>query len=465
MQISDEQKQLREEWETRNPLPSTELLFHYTSRTSPDDLLKTIGGGLFYFSNPLHFNDALDMKIPITTHSQTPENDYFPINATQHTETGFYTGPVNVYEHDPQLAEYLPKLLGYIVEENLSFLRTICLTNRDDHNLMWSHYGNRHAGIAFGFNWNKISLLPHKVHYKDSISLNDLGQPRVEVEAHPRLRTKTSDWSYESEWRYFLSARTPDETVFVPLGKALDSITLGTKIPNDVRCSVIEHITRYRPSIKIFQIEIIEGQLISVPVELLENFNSFKPNQLRELIDPTILEVLKTGDFENFITQNGKYFYHIPADDDIWHPIVAASQFLSDDSPNKKTIQRWCPTHLFSRTTVITRSGNLGNLPAPDEMDIWHAYFACMSRNSLAKTSLIESIENLDNKIALNAEQRRLFFRLGWRIANFILKDNSQHPKYDLLPKICQTNLNMANKLGVLENINQCQQLLNSLTE
>ncbi len=56
----------------------------------------------------------------------------------------------------------------------------------------------------------------------------------------------------------------------------------------------------------------------------------------------------------------------------------------------------------------------------------------------------------------LSLEVRRLFLRIGWSIAHFILDKNSQHPKYPLLPEICKTNLNMASKLGKEDDIEQC---------
>jgi hypothetical protein len=91
----------------------------------------------------------------------------------------------------------------------------LCLSESPDNALMWSHYASDHTGLVFEFDvthWffdqsysssmptrhlkqviyqTHLSLLPHPLPYAENL--------------YAFWLTKTTDWSYEREWRITLS--------------------------------------------------------------------------------------------------------------------------------------------------------------------------------------------------------------------------------------------------------------------
>ncbi|GAA0426124.1 DUF2971 domain-containing protein [Cocleimonas flava] len=123
--------------------------------------------------------------------------------------------------------------------------------------LMWSHYGEDHKGLAYGFDANEGSDLSNEeyfqpVKYSDQALKVDLskglknaldyyideyGQTklknRIEIndsQIQSVLFTKTNDWRYEKEWRYMR-----EKFGTYPLPGKLSRIVFGLKcIPKDI---------------------------------------------------------------------------------------------------------------------------------------------------------------------------------------------------------------------------------------
>lgn len=86
----------------------------------------------------------------------------------------------------------------------------LCLSERLDCPLMWSHYGGQHKGICLGYSIsNASSVRPKKVDYGGSttVSVRDVNEMLAgNTEAQERVNnavffTKAVEWSYEKEWR------------------------------------------------------------------------------------------------------------------------------------------------------------------------------------------------------------------------------------------------------------------------
>lgn len=87
----------------------------------------------------------------------------------------------------------------------------ICsLSETCDNVLMWSHYANKNAGMCLVFNSHKAGLVRDNVvpvqYYDrypsdlvDARRIDDLGMLTKQL-----LASKSSDWSYEREWRAFM---------------------------------------------------------------------------------------------------------------------------------------------------------------------------------------------------------------------------------------------------------------------
>lgn len=87
----------------------------------------------------------------------------------------------------------------------------ICsLSETCDNVLMWSHYANKNAGMCLVFNSHKAGLVRDNVvpvQYYDRYPSNLVDARRIDdlgMLTKQLLASKSSDWSYEREWRAFM---------------------------------------------------------------------------------------------------------------------------------------------------------------------------------------------------------------------------------------------------------------------
>ncbi|MDE1190148.1 MAG: DUF2971 domain-containing protein [Pantoea sp.] len=118
-----------------------------------------------------------------------------------------------------------PKGKVISIQDTLSNVGIFSLSEDPLNTLLWSHYSKNHTGVALGFE-EDFKLNDEKyctrVKYLDTLprlNLNQFGRMQLTIYAGDRrpenkvtfedqsirsiLSTKTLDWSYEKEWRYF----------------------------------------------------------------------------------------------------------------------------------------------------------------------------------------------------------------------------------------------------------------------
>ena len=85
----------------------------------------------------------------------------------------------------------------------------LCFSRNWDNLLLWSHYGDGHAGMCLGFDVPDESAHDMEVHYQPNvIQISGIG----EINEHfmmRLLRTKHESWSYEQESRMFVGVNDP----------------------------------------------------------------------------------------------------------------------------------------------------------------------------------------------------------------------------------------------------------------
>lgn len=115
--------------------------------------------------------------------------------------------------------------LEYQVKTSLeSRLKICCLTTDYTNKLMWSHYADSHKGICVEYDFsdsavNKSQPLP--VYYSHerpqyAWKLSQESKSKGAVCLMKALLTKEEEWSYENEWRMFISAETEPDDVPAP---------------------------------------------------------------------------------------------------------------------------------------------------------------------------------------------------------------------------------------------------------
>lgn len=185
----------------------------YAERTLND---KTIG-----FSALKDFNDIYESEYRLT--------HFFESNDEMDKWT---SGAVTPFAKIKELAR-----------KYLDAIRVTCFSHSADNNLMWSHYSNDHKGVCYCFDfknkstspfspkavgWGNIiysSLIPEIQVYQNNTTEGILEMLLTNV-----VLTKSSEWAYEQELRFFLR----QDEKFLPFDPtSLKAIIIGRRTPND----------------------------------------------------------------------------------------------------------------------------------------------------------------------------------------------------------------------------------------
>jgi hypothetical protein len=126
-------------------------------------------------------------------------------------------------------------------------MEVLCLSQKRDDILMWSHYANQHTGICLGFDREKWPLLQKHAKamcYQDEYPLVNVLGPDPEKETQKLVFIKSAKWAYEAEWRVVRAAPGTQKYIFP--SEALAEIVFGYRIAPQDRMMII--IMAYRSS-------------------------------------------------------------------------------------------------------------------------------------------------------------------------------------------------------------------------
>ena len=144
------------------------------------------------------------------------------------------------------------KRFSTIIKEELKKIRISCFTEDYDNLLMWSHYGDNHKGICFGYKFEDIhmddSTFFEKIIYKElktNIEIDEMLKMSVKIKnevltiSEVYLR-KHKNWEYENELRlinlnykedYYYNIKISE--VYFGIDSALEDIKVITKLLKD----------------------------------------------------------------------------------------------------------------------------------------------------------------------------------------------------------------------------------------
>jgi len=122
----------------------------------------------------------------------------------------------------------------------LEHLYVLCLAQRWDVHLMWSHYTSGHHGFAIRYKpeiATALAALPDyamrgDVAYGDAVpDLRWFSEPPEDI-MPPVMLTKSSDWAYEAEHRVVLSGSPSEDALFHRIDPGLVAgVILGARVP------------------------------------------------------------------------------------------------------------------------------------------------------------------------------------------------------------------------------------------
>lgn len=168
--------------------------------------LDSVMSNKMWYSAPHNFNDAFDCDIAID--EQAIFNNLLPA----------ISGGKTIRKGSPawiQLKSNLHKqitLLENTFADQKSSMGITCLSEVPDSLLMWSHYANNHRGFCVSYNLlalnQKLQFSAVPVLYtQDRVCLHSisLDQDKLSKETMSlfikSITSKSTDWSYEKEWR------------------------------------------------------------------------------------------------------------------------------------------------------------------------------------------------------------------------------------------------------------------------
>lgn len=136
----------------------------------------------------------------------------------------------------------------------LNSIRVTCFSRTPNNNLMWAHYSKHHTGVCYAvefnsqqlpFNsenlgWGNIiysSLLPELKIYQDQTT-----EGMFQTQLSDVILTKSQEWSYEQEVRFFKS-QNDNYITYKP--EKLKAIIIGRKMSDEDESSICEAVTKY----------------------------------------------------------------------------------------------------------------------------------------------------------------------------------------------------------------------------
>lgn len=194
-----------------------------------------------YYAAPEQFNDPFDCQVCFNF-------DGAPLSTT---------GRSKIY----QIRAHSNTFMRDRINEGIGML---CLTERNDNILMWSHYSDCHAGICLAFDF-EATAPPHRVVYSDvrpqlhfaDVREKDRDEARFEEAVIKTMTTKALDWAYEKEWRCIDFGGRGERSMSHDM---LTGIIFGCRTSDEDRAMVRRWVESSNHTVAFFQVAQRDGE-------------------------------------------------------------------------------------------------------------------------------------------------------------------------------------------------------------
>lgn len=206
---------------------------------SDEDLLEvfdhTVVNGSLKFTSAATFNDPFEFKF----RSVAPDRDAY--EAWHRARRPDVTAEQRAHGWDALTGKQADWNSGLVPRVTmLERLYVLCLAQRWDIHLMWSHYTSAHHGFAIRYKPEIVTALEAlpgyamrgDVAYGNAVpDLRWFSEPPEDI-MPPVLLTKSSDWAYEAEHRVVLSGPPGEHALFNTIDPDLVAgVILGARVP------------------------------------------------------------------------------------------------------------------------------------------------------------------------------------------------------------------------------------------
>lgn len=232
-------------------IPSRLYKYRSLSGEAGDRLLQSIIDSQVYLPSPSTFNDIFDCR-PVF--SSTGSDDDFIRNYIQVCRKrgrydpypALFTEALGVIG-DPVRDFRLKHVSNEMQRDMANILARAgiyCLSEKRDDLLMWAHYADNHRGICLEFDGKSPFMLEAmRVIYTDRRpSIDQLRRAGSHAEMEKALLTKSSQWSYEAEWRIIHQVLGTGFVSFTP--SALTGVIFGAEISHKLEFRVREALLK-----------------------------------------------------------------------------------------------------------------------------------------------------------------------------------------------------------------------------
>ena len=203
-------------------------------------------------AKPESFNDPFDCDLEIEKPYMTPE-----AVLKEMRKRGRSKNCIDQYkalnlddkrEFIPEEKKRIDNEIQNFIDENKN-LGIVCMSERCDSMLMWSHYAQSHTGVCFEFIRTKETILGDSevcspVKYKENYPKINLAEALILQDGTAMgllMYTKSIEWSYEKEWRFMKENGGNKCELPVPISRVI----FGIKIKDDFK-SCIEKLCGQR---------------------------------------------------------------------------------------------------------------------------------------------------------------------------------------------------------------------------
>ncbi len=219
-----------------------------------------------FFANPRSFNDPFDCGFHIVCRGERSQQVIASVafnaakklhpewSVRQAFDAAERVGASIAANHHDEASRQLGRSLAREYNEKAGVL---CLAATCTEILMWSHYANNHRGICLEFRTDaKDSIFSNArpVKYSDEyphLDLRNMVEDEQLRNATAWMLTKSTNWSYEREWRILDFKNGTGVRAFPP--ESLSAVILGCCIPDDESDKVLGWVRGFPTKVKVLQ--------------------------------------------------------------------------------------------------------------------------------------------------------------------------------------------------------------------
>lgn len=212
-----------------------------------------------YLTSPVNLNDPFDCMVALDFEAPDPDWYEFLVSLSKrmqrHLSDEEHATWANGVIHSGRHREReIHSLILRGLQEHVNSAGLLCLTERKDCILMWSHYADSHSGICLEFandlsdtligQSQPVNYLPF---YRKAHAIYDDKEAQVDRV----LLSKARCWAYEAEWRKIEHETGFGLKHFDP--RVLSGVILGCRIAGPHRKQVLQWLSEREVPMRAYQ--------------------------------------------------------------------------------------------------------------------------------------------------------------------------------------------------------------------